>query len=162
MVGTDAAMSLSVRQPSTLLVCQVGSRLCGLPLGDVVETMRALPCEALAESPHFVRGVSVIRGEVVPVVDVASLLGLGKGSPTRFVTITVEGRGVALAVDAVLGVEVIPDAVLHDLPPLVEGASGDVIAAIGALDAELLVVLRSARLVPESVGVFVHAETSAP
>ena len=40
---------------------------------------------------------------------------------------------------------------IKDLPPLLRDATGEVIAAVGTLDAELLLVLQSGRLVPESV-----------
>lgn len=138
-------------QDRPLLLCRVATRLCGLPLESVVETMRPLPAEPLVGAPDFVRGVSIIRGDAVPVVDAASLLGGEVAYPTRFVTVRVDGRQAALAVDEVLGVRTIADDALDDLPPLLDGARDEVISAIGALDAELLFVLRSARLVPASV-----------
>jgi purine-binding chemotaxis protein CheW len=58
---------------------------------------------------------------------------------------------VALKVDAVLGIRVIPDESLQDLPPLLSDAPAELIAAIGAIDSELVLVLRTARVVPESI-----------
>lgn len=144
------------------LICRVDTRLCAFPLEHVVETMRPLPAEPLAGAPRFVRGVSLIRGDPVPVVDAASLLGAEESCPTRFVTVKADDRRVAMAVDAVLGVQAIPDGSLHDLPPLLDDAIAEVISAIGTLDAGLLVVLRSARLVPESVWGLLEEETPAP
>jgi purine-binding chemotaxis protein CheW len=131
------------------LICRVDARLCALPLAHVVETMRPLPVEAIAGSPHFVRGLAVIRGVPVPVVDTACLLGAQAAPGDRFVTITVGDRHVALAVDSVLGVRAVPAGSLHQLPPLLHEAGADVVAAIGLLDAELLLVLRSTRLLPD-------------
>jgi purine-binding chemotaxis protein CheW len=37
------------------------------------------------------------------------------------------------------------------MPPLLRGANADVVQAIGTLDAQLLVVLRSSRILPEEV-----------
>jgi purine-binding chemotaxis protein CheW len=138
-------------QGKLALVCRVATRRCALWLEDVVETMRPLPVEPLAGAPPFVRGVAVVRGDPVPVVDAASLLGAGESRPTRFVTVTAGDRGVGLAVDAVLGVEVISRESLEELPPLLGDASAAVVSAMGALGSELVVALRSARLVPADV-----------
>jgi purine-binding chemotaxis protein CheW len=131
------------------LVCRVQTRLCALPLGQVVEIMRALPTEAIAGAPHFVRGLAVIRGAPVPVVDAARLLGATDVQAGRFVTVTVGTRCVALAVDSVVGVRAVPAGSLHELPPLLHEAGADLVAAIGLLDTELLLVLRATRLLPE-------------
>ena len=133
------------------LICRVLNRLCALPLQHVIETMRPLPVEPLAGVPRPVTGVAIIRGAPVPVVDLAWVLAAEESHPGRFVTVDADGRRVALAVDAVVGVRAIPDGALHDLPPLLRGASVDAIATIGTLDAKLLVVLHSGRLVPEAV-----------
>jgi purine-binding chemotaxis protein CheW len=133
------------------LICRVQARLCALPLAHVVETMRPLPVEAVVGAPHFVRGLAVIRGAPVPVVDTARLLGAQDAPADRFVTVNAGERRVALAMGSVLGVRAVPAGSLHPLPPLLHEASADVIAAIGLLDAELLLVLHSARLLPEDV-----------
>jgi purine-binding chemotaxis protein CheW len=142
------------------LVCRLATRRCALWLEDVVETMRPLPVEPLAGAPPFVRGVAVVRGDPVPVVDAASLLGAGESRPTRFVVVTAGDRRVGLAVDDVLGVQVIPSASLQELQPLLGDASAEVVSAMGAVGTELVLVLRSARLVPE--GVWALLEEGAP
>lgn len=133
------------------LVCRVLTRLCALPLEHVSETMRPLPVEPVAGVPAPVAGVAIIRGAPVPVIDVACVLAGRASHPTRFVTVNVGARRVALAVDKVIGVRTIPTEALNELPPLLRDASTDVVAAIGTLDTQLLVVLRSARLIPEPV-----------
>jgi purine-binding chemotaxis protein CheW len=138
-------------QGKLALVCRVATRRCALWLEDVVETMRPLPVEPLAGAPPFVRGVAVVRGDPVPVVDVASLVGAEESCPTRFVVVTAGGRRVGLAVDDVLGVQVIPSGSLQDLQPFLGDASAEVVSAMGAVGTELVLVLRSARLVPEGV-----------
>jgi len=143
-----------------LLLCRVGERLCALPLEHVIETMRPLPVVALAGAPGFVRGLSIVRGAPVPVVTAAALLGDVEPRPFRFVIVRADGRQFAMAVEAVLGVKAIPKESLHDLAPLLRDAGSDLITAIGALDAELLLVLRSARIVPDSVWEAVRSEAS--
>jgi len=138
------------------LVFRVGARRCALPLGAVVETLRPLPAEPLPGAPPFVRGVAIVRGEPVPVVDAARLLGEPAGLLARWITLDLGQRHVALAVDEVLGVRALSGAA-HALPPLLadEGASG--VAALGRLDGALLHVLDGARLVPEAAWVALEA-----
>lgn len=109
--------------------------------------MRRLPLERVAETREFVRGMAIVRGEAVPVVDARCLLD---GEPTpdgRFVSVHVGARRVALLVDDVLGVRVIPADVLREVPPLLGDASA-MRTALGALDGKLLELLDAARLVP--------------
>jgi purine-binding chemotaxis protein CheW len=131
------------------LICRVQTRLCALPLDHVIETLRPLPVEPVAGAPPFVLGLTVIRGVPLPVVDVARLLGADGAKTERFVTAMAGNRRVVLAVDHVLGVRTVAPQSLHALPSLLHTADVDVISAIGLLDAELLLVLRSARLLPE-------------
>jgi purine-binding chemotaxis protein CheW len=133
------------------LFCRVNARLCALPLESVVETTRPLPCETVAGAPEFVLGLSVIRGAPVPVVDAGLLLGGKRSSPSRFVVLKVGERRVALAVETVVGVRSMASVALEDLPPLVRSIDSEMFVAIGALDAELLLVLTGGRIVPEDL-----------
>lgn len=121
--------------------------------------MRPLPIEPLAAPVAHVLGVALIRGVSLPVVDLAAVLGLSATPPRRFVVIAVADRGVALAVTAVLGLRSLPAA--EDLPPLTREAPNAVIDSIGWLDAELLLVLNSARLLPEDTPETAVPETTA-
>jgi purine-binding chemotaxis protein CheW len=91
----------------------------------------------------------MIRGAPVPVVDARKLLGVTGDAATRFVIVRVAQRRVALAVDGVLDVRRIEAEALPGLPPLLRDAQGDLVSAIGALDAELLIVLESARILSD-------------
>src|SRR6266849_4746571 len=93
------------RDSHLTLAIRAGARICVVPISDVVEIMRPLPIEAWSGAPDGVRGLSVIRGAPVPVVDLGRLLGASSNClSTRFVAIRVRERQVALAVEAVLGI----------------------------------------------------------
>jgi purine-binding chemotaxis protein CheW len=113
--------------------------------------MRPLPIEPLSGMPTIIWGLAIIRGVPTPVVDIGRLIGMVDLRPTRFVTVQTGGRAVALAVDSVLGVRPLPRDSLADVPPLLREANTEWVAAIGALDSELLLFLETARLVPDSV-----------
>jgi purine-binding chemotaxis protein CheW len=132
-----------------VLVMRTGARRCALPLPHVKETMRPLPIEPLAHAPAFVLGAAVIRGAPGPGVDLAAPLGIARGAPRRFVTIAVESRTVALAVDDVVGIRALDDVALDAPPPLLADTSAAV-ESVGTLDGALLAVLRTAHLLPPS------------
>ncbi|HEY8551618.1 MAG TPA: chemotaxis protein CheW [Vicinamibacterales bacterium] len=136
-------------QEHPCLVVRVGAQLCALPLQHVAETFRPQPARPVAGAPPFVSGVALIRGQAVPVVAAGDLLGVPSSPPTRFVSLRVDDRLVALAVDRVVGVRSLPD--LARLPPLLTGAAREAVSAVATLDSELLVVLDAARLVPPDV-----------
>ena len=144
----------SLEHPTTVasLLCRVRDRLCSLPLQYVVETMRPLPIAALSGVPAFVRGLSVVRGVAVPVVDAGIILGTEHPpEPTRFVTLRTGENQVALSVEEVLGVRELTESSFRELPSLLREATGEVLRAIGTLDTCLLFALQTARIVPESV-----------
>ena len=134
-----------------VLLCGSGAHLCALPLSQVGETLRPLPITPLPDMPECVLGACTLRGEAVPVIALFALLGAARTLPGRFVSLRVDGRSAALAVDAVLGVHALPTAVLDQIPPLLDGGAEAQVASIGVRDAALMVVLRAARIVPEAV-----------
>lgn len=146
-----------------LLVCEVGRRTCGLSLEYVAETMRPLPLEPLATAPGFVAGLSIVRGQPIPVLDLRYLLGSASAPERarRLVTLRIGPRRAGLLVDGVQGVRGVPRETLAALPRLLGDASAEVVTEIGRLDEKLLLVLESGRLVPESVWAAAH-ERGAP
>ncbi len=152
MSASGSAESGGPVAPSVGLVVSVGSYSCALPLGHVVETMRPLPTEPIVGAKAFVRGLALIRGVPVPVIDLVQVIGAAEiGTPTRFVTVRLGDRTLALAVDAVVGVRSLDAVQLQQLPPLLRGASSDVVEAIGTLDEQLLVVLRAGRILDDAM-----------
>lgn len=135
-----------------MVIGRVGSRICAIPVEDVEEVMRPLPVEPIAGMPSFLLGLSVIRGVPTPVVHAGILLGAGDAAtPGRFLSLRIGERRVALAIDGALDVIDLRARPLAELPPLLRHADADLVAALGTLDSALLVVLESARLVPDAV-----------
>jgi purine-binding chemotaxis protein CheW len=150
--SSDATSPAALREAHRILVCRVGSHFCAVPIEQVVETLRPLPVAPLAGMPAFVSGLCILRGQVLPVVDAARLLGTE--TPLlweRFVTIRVGERSVALAVQGVVGLRSLSSSSLGELPPLLREARADFVAAVGRLDGELLLVLEGLHLLPEPV-----------
>jgi purine-binding chemotaxis protein CheW len=153
-------------QTDAYLLCRAGRHLCALPMRQTIETMRILAIETLSGAPDFVRGLSVIRGTAVPVIDLPRLLNAGETKiietgtgetgtvetqAQRLVTINIGDRVVALLVDRVLSVRSIAASSVSALPPLMREAASEAVSAIGILDTELLFFLNNLRILSESI-----------
>lgn len=131
-----------------LLVCQIGRRVCALPVSRVAEIMRPLPVTFIPDAPAHVLGMAVVRGEPLPVVDLSRLLNETSSGITRFVCLRSDGGDARLvvAVDGVESIRRLPATALRRLPSLLKGDSPPLIDAVTPLDTELMLVLDSVRL----------------
>ncbi|OJF14010.1 chemotaxis protein CheW [Couchioplanes caeruleus] len=133
------------------LVFRAGPLLCALRIEDVIETMRPLATHPLAGTPPFVSGICIMRGAPTLVIDVARLLGGATAPVGRFVAVRT-GRGpVAFAISTILGVRQVGAGATPGHEALLGDASARLVAAVGTMDAEPVLVLRGMRLVPDEV-----------
>jgi purine-binding chemotaxis protein CheW len=134
----------------TALVFRAGALLCALPLDEVIETMRPLETRPLAGTPGYVHGISVLRGVPTPVIDVARLLAGVSGEIERYVAVRTERGPVALATGTVLGIRA-TDAGPAEAHPALLGGSHRLVAGVGTLGSEPLLLLQNMRAVPDDV-----------
>lgn len=134
---------------SWYLVVRCGSTRCALPAQSVVETMRPMPIEPLAGAPAGVRGVSRVRGEPVPVVDLGAAFASPVEARDRLVLVRAGARHVGVLVDDVEGVRRFAASQQSTLPPLLSHASGWGASGLAVVDQGLMVTLSAARLVPD-------------
>jgi purine-binding chemotaxis protein CheW len=98
-----------------------------------------------------VRGVINLRGSVLPVVDLATRLGIEAGDPNeRSVIIVVDmgGRTVGLRVDAVSDILSIPASDLQAPPDLVTEQADAFIKALTIVEGRMIRVLEVGRVMP--------------
>jgi len=88
---------------------RIGSEDYALPVESVTEVAELGDVTPVPGAPAGVLGARNLRGHVLPVIDMAALFGLASGSPSRLVVADHDGRRAGLAVDAVAGVEPLPD-----------------------------------------------------
>lgn len=133
------------------LVFRAGPLLCALRLDEVIETMRPLATHPLAGTPAFVTGICIMRGIPSLVIDVARLLGGARAEVVRFIAVRTERGAVAFATGKIHGVRPVgaDGTPRHDA--LLGAAPARLIAAVGTIDAEPVLLLQSMRLVPDEV-----------
>lgn len=84
------------------LVMTVGANLYAVPVAAVHEVLPALPIETVPRCPAFIRGVVLVRGVLIPVLDAAERLGIaGHQRPLEppIVCLRSAGRVLGLEVD---------------------------------------------------------------
>ncbi len=134
------------------LVFQAGALFCAFPLDEVVETMRPLRTRPLAGTPPYVRGLAILRGAPSPVVDVTRLLTGEIGDIERYVAVRAGQGTIACATGPVLGVQEI-DVVPPEGPvAILSGVvSKSLVAAVGRIGTDPLLLLHGIRAVPDEV-----------
>ena len=114
--------------------------------------MRPCPVEPLDGTPPYVLGLSIIRGRPTPVVHLGRLTGAGDTETvSRFVTLRLGSRTLALAVSSVLGVRELDTTGLESLPSILSTDGAVPIDRLAKLDDRLLFVLQATRILPETL-----------
>jgi len=122
------------------LILPVGEDRYAVPTDRVREVATDLRATALPGAPSWVLGVVNLRGEVVPLLDTAAVLGLGATAAAPYAVVVELAAGpAALAADAMPAVDELGDALgPSDLPGAVgrHRVGGELVVA---LDPETLV-----------------------
>ena len=109
--------------PETCVRVRIGDEEYALPVRHVPEIAELGEITPVPGAPAAVLGIRNLRGEVLPVFDLASVLAAaGEVAPRRIVVADVDGRRCALAVDAVTEVSELDAAEEGVDSPLLEGA----------------------------------------
>src|SRR5438876_9484377 len=118
------------RAPVSLYVwLETGGERYALPVEQVQEIEPLRELTPLPRAPRETLGLVNVRGRIVPVLDLARLLGTeASAKPSRLVVASVSGSYVAFAVDEVTSV-----AALRDLQPDPSGAFVGTSQTSGAL-----------------------------
>lgn len=109
---------------------RVGGEHYSLPVERVLEVAELGEIAAVPGSPEEVLGVRNLRGQVLPVIALAAVLGLSGGEPSRVVVVESGELRAGLRVDEVLDVE--------ELPPSSEQVESDFLIGACLVDGELV------------------------
>ncbi|HYM61255.1 MAG TPA: chemotaxis protein CheW [Thermoanaerobaculia bacterium] len=141
------ATAPAVEQPKTLetwVTFWLAGETFALPVTHVYEILRVTGVTRVPHAPAMVRGVTNMRGRVLPVIDLRVRLGLSSAEPTpqsRILVVTSRGRSLGLLVDAVQQVERIQRETVQPPPPDVMTTQSDYIIGVCDLGARLVILL---------------------
>ena len=134
------------------LAVRVGGSLYAVLVPSVEEVLPALPIEPVPDCPPFVRGVLFMRGQLIPVVDAAELLGIAASQRPlewHLVCLRAGERLFGLQVDEALDLVDLTRGVR--LPAEKIGTRHGFLAAAVDLDGKVFRVLNADGLVAESL-----------
>ena len=153
---TDA-LEMTADASSLNLACfEVKGQIHAVDVAHVWEIVRMMETTPLPRAPGLIEGVIDLRGAVVPVVDLAHLLGLGRserGNRARIVVLGARGLTLGLQVDAATDVLTFPTARAEAVPALAASAGYDLVEYIVRPEgASPIMVLSVDRLISRLLG----------
>lgn len=114
---------------------RVGSELYAFPVENVLEVAELGRVSPVPGSGPAVLGVRNLRGEVLPVFDLAAVFGIGReGAAERLVVAEYAGRRAGLAIDEVTDVGPLPEAAEETESQFLVGAALADDSLIGVVD----------------------------
>ena len=122
----------------------VGDMLIGAEIFYVDEINRQVDLTPVPHAPDDVRGVMNLRGDVVTVLDLRIVLGLGRteiGKDSRNVIVNNNGERIGLLVDRVADVVMARRNEIYPPPANMNGVQARFVRGVYKLDHELLTVL---------------------
>jgi purine-binding chemotaxis protein CheW len=116
----------------------------GIKVGQVREVIRVTEITRVPQSPAHVRGVTNLRGRILPVVEIRTRLGLEAGVVTqrsRIIVVEVHDRVLGILVDAVLQVAKVPVDTVTPPPEEVVTPQTDYINGVAHWSGRLIILL---------------------
>lgn len=132
-----------------LVVFELANEHFGVDIAAVEGIIKLQNITRMPQSPDFVEGVTNLRGNVLPVIDLRKRFGLihqESTKDTRIVTVDMEGTKVGMIVDAVSEVLRVPEEAIEPPPPMVTSVDTSYIQGIAKINDHLVILLDLARV----------------
>ena len=147
----DENIPLPASERCELTAFRIGEQEFCLDIMAVREIRGWVAATPLPHSPDYVKGVMNLRGAVLPIVDLAARLGLGRVEPThRHVVIVVKigERLVGLLVDAVCDILTIPHSLVQPAPDIACDNLRGFVRGVITLDGRMITWIDLERTLP--------------
>ncbi len=135
-------------QGEKYLAFTLGEQEFGINLLKVKEIISLVEITHVPHTPHFVKGIINLRGNIVPVIDLRTKLGMEEipyNERTCIIVITnpenIHDAPLSIAVDFVSEVLPIPDDKISDAPKMGSGFDGSYIYGIAKLNKSIKILL---------------------
>ena len=121
-----------------LVVFNLANEHYGVDIAAVDGIVKMQPITVVPHAPSFVEGITNLRGEVLPVIDLRKRFGLPQTDATkdtRIVNVEMDGTKVGMVVDAVTEVLRVSEEDIEPPSPLVTTVDGDAASLTGGHNA---------------------------
>ena len=132
-----------------LVVFNLANEDYGVDIGAVDGIVKMQAITKVPQAPDFVEGITNMRGEVLPVLDLRKRFGLPLSETTkdtRIVNVEVDGVKVGMVVDAVTEVLRVAEEEVEPPSPLVTTVDSAFITGIAKVDSRLIILLDLAKV----------------
>jgi purine-binding chemotaxis protein CheW len=127
-----------------LVVFELADEFYGINIAVVESIIKMQEITQLPQTPAYIKGVTNLRGTVLPVIDLRIRFGLGTQKDTkqtRVIIVTMGDVKVGLMVDGVSEVLRISDESIEPLPPMINSVNSDFLKGIVRLEDRLIILL---------------------
>jgi len=127
-----------------LVVFELANEHYGVNIAAVESIIKMQTITAVPHAPHYVTGVTNLRGSVLPVIDLRVRFGLMSeetSKNSRIVVVTLGDIKVGMTVDGVSEVLSVPEDVIEPTPPMVSTVDSSFITGIARLEGRLVILL---------------------
>lgn len=120
-----------------------------IPILKVREIINLPPITKMPQSPDYVEGVTNIRGNIIPIINIKRLANLGEGEKRGDKVIIVTSGKIAygILVDGITGVINVEESEIEP-PERVMNKNSEIVGGIIKRDSRILVLLDTSRLIP--------------
>ena len=135
--------------PLRLVCFELRGQELALPIADVRETLPIQPITRVVLTPPCLSGVFSLRGDIVPAIDLAVLLGMPRtdvGDESRIVVVDHEGSTIGIVVDRLRDLRTIevaleppPSNLTTSVAQLLLGVAATTTGTVRVLDAKAIV-----------------------
>ncbi|PXX96432.1 chemotaxis protein CheW [Halomonas sp. LBP4] len=158
---TDAALTAADAHHREFLVFSLGEEEYAVDILKVQEIRGYENVTRIANAPDFIKGVTNLRGVIVPIVDLRIKFHLDKveyGGQTVVIVVNVQDRIVGIVVDGVSDVMTLSPDQIKPAPEFGVTLSSDFLSGLGSLEDRMLVLVDIDKLLTsEEMALVEHA-----
>jgi len=126
------------------VIYQLANEQFGIDIDAVESIIKMQEIAAIPQAPEFVEGVTNLRGEVLPVIDLRKRFEIPPSEnldETRIIVVEIDGQHVGMIVDAVTEVLTLNDDTIELPSKLVIGGNVDFITGIAKVEDQLVTII---------------------
>jgi purine-binding chemotaxis protein CheW len=132
-----------------IVIFELASELFGLQIAAVESIIKLQPITRVPHTPGFVEGVTNLRGNVLPVIDLRKRFGLAPKTVdknSRIIVVNVDKIKVGMIVDAVKEVLTVSEEAVEPAPAIAMTVDSNFITGIVKISMNLVILLNLARV----------------
>ncbi|MEI6045049.1 MAG: chemotaxis protein CheW [Chloroflexota bacterium] len=127
-----------------VVIFQLRDEVYAVPVARVQEIIRLQPITVIPRAPDYVLGMTNLRGQVIPVIDLVKRLGLGQVQENKLARIIIAelpGQMVGMMVDNVISVAQLPQSEIEPPSPVVLSVDSQFIMGLTQYHEYLIILL---------------------